>query len=160
MNSFDIVSQVDMQEVRNAVDQTLKEIGQRFDFKGSKTSVQLEKTEITVVSDDEYKLRSVLDILQSKMVKRGISLKSLVYGKVEEALGGTARQKITLQSGIPAEKAKEITKAIRDGKFKVQAQIQGDQIRVQSKSKDDLQSTIGFLKGKDFGIPLQFTNYR
>jgi uncharacterized protein YajQ (UPF0234 family) len=160
-NSFDVVSTVDMQEVKNALDQAIKELRQRFDFKGSKSEIKLEEEkEIVLLSDDEFKLKSVIDILQSKLVKRGISLKSLVPGKVEEALGGTVRQRFAIQQGIPSEKAKEISKAIRDAKFKVQAQIQGDQLRVMAKSRDELQSVIAFLKEKDFGIPLQFANYR
>jgi cyclic-di-GMP-binding protein len=160
LSSFDIVSKTDLQEAKNAVDQARKELGQRFDFKGSKSSITLEGSDLVVVSDDEYKLKSVLDILQSKLVKRGVSLNALSYGQVEEALGGTVRQKITLQQGISSEKAKEISKAIRDGKFKVQTQIQGEQVRVLSKNKDDLQAVIAALKGLDFGLPLQFTNYR
>lgn len=160
LNSFDIVSQTDMQEVKNAVDQATKELAQRFDFKGSKSSIALEGTDLIVASDDEYKLKSVLDILQSKLVKRGVSLKALNYGALEAALGGTVRQKITLQQGISSEKAKEIAKAIREAKFKAQTQIQGDQVRVLSKDKDELQTVIAFLKSQDFGLPLQFTNYR
>jgi uncharacterized protein YajQ (UPF0234 family) len=160
--SFDVVSQVDMQEMKNVVEQTLKEIRQRFDFKHSKTELTLEEKDkkLTVVSDDEYKLKAVLDILKTKCVKRNVSLKALNYGNVEEALGGTVRQVITIQSGIPSEKAKEISKEIRDAKLKVQAQVQGDQVRVLSKSKDELQATIALLKRKDFGIDLQFVNYR
>jgi len=160
LSSFDIVSKTDLQEVKNAVDQASKELAQRFDFKGSKSRITLEGTDLIVLSDDEYKLKSVLDILQSKLVKRGVSLKALSYGAVEEALGGTVRQKITLQQGISSEKAKEIAKAIRDAKFKAQTQIQGDQVRVLSKDKDELQAVIAFLKGQDFNLPLQFTNYR
>lgn len=162
MNSFDIISKVDLQEVKNAVDQAMKEIRQRFDFKGSKSDILLDEKEnqIILVSDDEYKLKSVVDILQGRLVKRGISLKALSFGKVEQALGGTVRQKAQIQQGIPAEKAKEISKAIRDAKFKVQTQIQGDQVRVLGKSKDDLQAVIAFLREKDFELPLQFTNYR
>jgi uncharacterized protein YajQ (UPF0234 family) len=160
LSSFDIVSKTDLQEVRNAVDQASKELAQRFDFKGSQSRITLEANDLIVVSDDEFKLKSVLDILQSKLVKRGVSLKALSYGTVEEALGGTVRQKITLQQGISSEKAKEIAKAIRDAKFKAQTQIQGDQVRVLSKDKDELQAVIAFLKGQDFGLPLQFTNYR
>lgn len=162
MNSFDIVSNVDMQEVKNAIDQAMKEISQRYDFKGSKSSIALEEKEgqIVLISDDEYKLGSVTDILKGRLVKRSVSLKALEFGKVEEALGGTVRQKVKLQQGIPAEKAKEISKAIRDAKFKAQAQIQGDQLRVSSKSRDELQEVIAFLKEKDFGIAMQFTNYR
>jgi hypothetical protein len=160
--SFDVVSRVDMQEMKNVVDQTLKEIRQRFDFKHSKTELTLEEKDkkLTVVSDDEYRLKAVLDILKTKCVKRNVSLKALNYGKVEEALGGTVRQVITIQSGIPSETAKEISKEIRDAKLKVQTQIQGDQVRVLSKSKDELQATIALLKQKDFGIDLQFVNYR
>lgn len=161
-SSFDVVSQVDMQEVKNAVDQTLKEIRQRFDFKDSKTDLTLKEKEkeLVVVSDDEYKLTAVLEIMKAKFVKRHVSLKALTYGTVEQALGGTVRQTITLQSGIAADKAKLISQAIRDGKFKAQPQIQGDQVRIQSKSKDELQAVMAFLKQKDFGIDLQFINYR
>jgi len=161
-SSFDIVSKIDLQEVKNAVDQALKELGQRFDFKGSKSEILLDEKnkEISVGSDDEYKLKSVLDILQSKLVKRGISLKALTYGKIEPALSGTVRQKISLQQGIPSEKAKEIVRVIKDLKLKVQSQIQGDQVRVTGKNKDDLQAVIKHLREKDFGIDMQFTNYR
>ena len=160
--SFDVVSQVDFQELKNAVDQTVKEIRQRFDFKGSKTELTLKEKEkqLVVISDDEYKLNAVLDILKAKCVKRSVSLKALNYGKIEAALGGTVRQIITIQSGIPDEKAKALSKEIRDAKLKVQTQIQGDQVRILSKSKDDLQSAIALLKQKDFGIDLQFINYR
>ncbi|HEX3204131.1 MAG TPA: YajQ family cyclic di-GMP-binding protein [Nitrospiraceae bacterium] len=160
--SFDVVSQVDFQELKNAVDQTVKEIRQRFDFKGSKTELTLKEKEkqLVVVSDDEYKLNAVLDILKAKCVKRSVSLKALNYGKIEEALGGAVRQVITIQSGIPDEKAKALSKEIRDAKLKVQTQIQGDQVRILSKSKDDLQSAIALLRQKDFGIDLQFINYR
>lgn len=162
LSSFDVVSKVDMQELKNAVDQTMKEIRQRFDFKNSKTDLTLKEKEkeLVVLSDDEYKLKAVLEILKAKCVKRNVSLKALNYGNLEEALGGMVRQTITIQSGIPDEKAKAITKEIRDGKFKAQAQIQGDQIRVQSKSRDELQTVIAFLKQKDFGVDLQFINYR
>ncbi|MBI3994717.1 MAG: nucleotide-binding protein, partial [Nitrospirae bacterium] len=122
--------------------------------------IVLEGADLIVASDDEYKLKSVLDILQSKLVKRGVSLKALSYGPLEQALGGTVRQKIALQQGISSEKAKEIAKAVRDAKFKAQTQIQGDQVRVLSKNKDELQTVIAFLKSQDFGLPLQFTNYR
>jgi len=160
--SFDVVSQVDMQEVKNAVDQTMKEVRQRFDFKGSKTDLTLMEKERTliVLSDDEFKLKAVLEILKGKFVKRGVSVKALTFGQVEQALGGTVRQAIAIQSGIPGEKAKEIAKEIRDGKFKVQTQIQGEQLRVQSKSRDELQAVIAFLKQKDFEIDLQYINYR
>ena len=159
-NSFDVVSKVDMAEVTNAVTQAMKEIGQRFDFKGSKSTITQEKDALVIVSDDEYKLKSVIDILQGKLVKRGVPVKNLSYGKVEAALAGTVRQKITLQQGIPIEKAKEIVKAIKDSKIKVQASIQADQVRVSGKDRDNLQTVIQLLKGKDFGIELQFDNYR
>lgn len=161
-HSFDIVSKVDLQEVSNAVQQAMKEISQRFDFKGSKSNIELDKTknEISVLSDDEYKLKSVADILQGKLVKRKVSLKSLIYGKVEPALSGTVKQTINLQQGIPVEKAKEIIKIIKDTKLKVQSEIQKDQIRVKAKKIDDLQSAISFLKEKDFGIYIEFVNYR
>lgn len=162
LSSFDVVSRVDMQEVKNALDQTMKEVRQRFDFKGSKTDLNLKEKEreLIVLSDDEYKLKAVLEILKAKCVKRGVSLRALTYGGLEEALGGTVRQVITIQSGLADDKAKTIVKEIRDAKLKAQAQIQGDQVRVQSKSKDELQAVIAFLKQKDFGIDLQFVNYR
>jgi hypothetical protein len=161
-NSFDIVSKVDLQEVKNAVDQTAKEVSQRFDFKGSLSAVSLDEKDksITLTSDDEYRLNSLNEIFQAKMVKRGISLKSLTYAKLEQALGGTVRQKVSLQQGIPSENAKEIVKEIKGSKLKVQASIQGDQVRVSGKNRDDLQTVIQLLKGKDFGIDMQFTNYR
>lgn len=161
-HSFDIVSKVDMQEVLNSVQQATKEISQRFDFKGSKSSIEFnkDKAEITLISDDEQKMKSVIDILQSKFAKRGVSLKSLVYGKVEQAAGGTARQVITLQQGIVQEKAKEIVKIIKDSKMKVQAEIQKDQVRVRAKKIDDLQTVMTMLRGKDLGIHMEFINYR
>ncbi|MCC6544525.1 MAG: YajQ family cyclic di-GMP-binding protein [Nitrospirae bacterium] len=161
-NSFDIVSKIEMQEVKNAIDQAMKEVAQRFDFKGSKSDVKLEEknNEIIVSSDDEYKLKSLIDILQAKLVKRGISLKALTYGKIETALGSTVRQNIKLQQGIPSDKAKEIVKAIKETKLKVQSQIQGDQLRVSGKNRDDLQSVIKLLRESDFGIDMQFINYR
>ncbi len=160
--SFDVVSEVNMQEMKNVVDQATKEIKQRFDFKDSKTEITLKEKEkeLSVVSDDEYKLKAVQEIIKGKCVKRGVSLKAFSYGAIEQALGGTVRQVAKIQSGIASEKAKEITKAVKDSKLKVQAQIQGEQVRVLSKSKDELQSTIAFLKGKDFGIDLQFANFR
>ena len=161
-NSFDIVSKTDMQEGKNAIEQALKEVAQRFDFKGSKSDVKLEEknNEIIVSSDDEYKLKSLIDILQAKLVKRGISLKALTYEKIESALGSTVRQSIKLQQGIPSEKAKEIIKSIKETKLKVQSQIQGDQLRVSGKNRDDLQSVIKLLRDSDFGIDMQFINYR
>lgn len=164
MPSFDIVSEIDMQEVDNAVNQAIKEIQQRYDFKGTKSEIKLEKEKekegITVLADDDYKLKSIIDILQSKFVKRGLSLKSLDYGKVEPASGSMLRQLIKLKQGIPGEKAKEIVKVIKDTKMKVQSSIQGDKVRVAGKKIDDLQEIIQFLKGKDFDLPLQFGNFR
>jgi uncharacterized protein YajQ (UPF0234 family) len=162
LNSFDVVSKVEMQEVKNAIDQALKEIHQRFDFKGTKTELTLKEKELelVIVSDDEYKLKSVVDILKAKLIKRNVSIRAFAFGVVEPALGGTVRQVAKIQSGLSTDKAKEITKAIKEGKQKVQAQIQGDQVRVQSKSRDELQTVIALLKAKDFGIDLQFVNYR
>ena len=161
-NSFDVVSKVEMQEVKNAVDQTLKEIQQRFDFKGTKTALTLNEkdAELTLLSDDEYKLKSVVDILRTKLIKRQVSVKAFNFGTVEPALGGTVRQVAKIQNGLTTEKAKEIAQAVRDSKLKVQTQIQGDQLRVQSKSRDELQAVIGLLKTKDFGVDLQYINYR
>src|SRR5512135_1890800 len=159
-NSFDIVSKIDMSQVTNAVTQSMKEIGQRFDFKGSKSNITQEKDALVIVSDDEYKLNSVVDILQTKLVKRGVPIKNLSFGKVEPAQGGTVRQHATLQQGIPTDKAKEIVKAIKDSKIKVQASIQADQVRVAGKNRDDLQAVIQLLKGKEFALELQFDNYR
>jgi len=162
LNSFDVVSKVDMQEVKNAIAQALKEIQQRFDFKGTKTELTLKEkeSELVVVSDDEYKLKSVVDILKAKLIKRTVSVKAFAFGKVEPALGGTVRQVANIQNGLSTDKAKEIAKEIKDGKFKAQAQIQGEQVRVQGKSRDELQAVIAFLKSRDFGIDLQFINYR
>lgn len=161
-HSFDIGCTVDLQEVLNAVNQAMKEITQRFDFKGSKSTIDLDKGKgtITLISDDEGKLRSVTDILQSKLVKRSIALKALSYGKVEQAAGNTVRQVITLQQGISQEKAKEIVKVIKDMKLKVTAEIQKDQVRLRAKKIDDLQAVIAKVKEQDFGIHLQFLNYR
>lgn len=160
-NTFDIVSQIDHAEVTNAVNQTLKEVQTRFDFKGSKSNIELEGQEAILLSaDDDYKLKSLNDILQSKFVKRGVPLKGLTYGKLEQALGGTVRQRITLQQGIPQEKAKEIVKFIKDTKLKVQSSIQGDVVRVAGRDRDILQEVIAALRGHDFNIDMQFTNYR
>ena len=160
--SFDVASKIDMQEMKTAVDQALKEIRQRFDFKDSKTDIVLKEkeSELTVMSDDEYKLKAVLDILRAKCIKRNVSVKALTYGKMEQALGGLVRQVVTIQSGIADDKAKMIAKELRDSKIKVHTQIQGDQVRVQGKNKDDLQAAIAFLKQQDFEIDLQFLNYR
>lgn len=161
-NSFDIVSEVNMQEVDNALNQTRKEIQQRFDFKGTKTEIDFNEKEklVTVTSDDDFKLKAVIDVLQNKFVKRGVSLKTLQYGNVEQAAGGQARQKISLQVGIDKENAKKLVQIIKDTKLKVQAQIMEDQVRVSSKSRDDLQSIITKLRATDFILPLQFINYR
>jgi uncharacterized protein YajQ (UPF0234 family) len=158
--SFDVVSKTDMQEVANAVQQAQKELAQRFDFKGSKSSIELTKEELILLSDDEGKLRSVKDILESRLVKRKVALKALDYGNVEQATMGTVRQHAKIVQGIEGEKAKAIVKAIKDAKLKVQASIQSDQVRVVGRSKDDLQRAIAVIKENDFAIPLQFTNYR
>jgi uncharacterized protein YajQ (UPF0234 family) len=159
-NSFDIVSEVDRAEMVNAINQTTKEVGQRFDFKGSTATVELEDEALVLSAEDETRLRNMNDILQQKLVRRGVPLKALDYGKVEPAAGGTVRQRVAIQQGIPQDKAKEIVKFIKDTKVKVQAAIQGDVVRVSGKDRDTLQDVIGKLKTKDFGINMQFTNYR
>ncbi|MGG1619571.1 YajQ family cyclic di-GMP-binding protein [Paenibacillus sp. NRS-1782] len=159
-NSFDIVSKMDMQELTNAVHQTEREIETRFDFKGSKSSLKLEKEALTIASEDEYKLNAVIDILQSKMAKRGISLKNVEYGKLEPASLGSVRQRLTLKQGIDQDNAKKINILIRDSKLKVKSQIQGDQIRVTGKNKDDLQAVIQLLRKADLPLELQFTNMK
>ncbi len=160
-NSFDITSRIEHTEVVNAINQALKELQNRFDYKGSISNIEMEKQEaIILTSDDEYRLKGLDDILQSKMVKRNVPLKGLTYGKIESALGGTVRQRITLQDGIPQEKAKEIVKFIKETKLKVQASIQGELVRVTGKDRDVLQDVIAALKPEDFGIDMQFTNYR
>lgn len=159
-NSFDIVSKTDYAEITNALNQTTKEISQRFDFKGSKATVELADKDLILSAEDDTKLRNMNDILQSKLVKRGISLKALDYQKVEPAAGGTVRQSVKIQQGIPTDKAKEIVKFIKDGKYKVQASIQGETVRVSGKDRDTLQEVIAALKGRDFGIDMQFDNYR
>jgi len=159
-NTFDIVSKINLEEVSNAIQQALKEVHTRFDLKDSKSNITLEKDAVVLQSIDDYKLKAVNEILQQKLVKRGVSLKGLTYSAVESALGGTARQKITMQQGIPIEKAKEIVKLIKDSKKKVQASIQGDLVRVSGKDRDSLQEVIALLRSKDFGIDMQFTNYR
>ena len=160
MPSFDIVSTVDMQEVDNAVNQTVKEIAQRYDFKGSKSQVTIEKDTIKILADDDFRLKAIIDILQSKCIKRGISVKALQYGKAEPASGGMVRQVITIQQGISKEKGKELNVIIKESKLKVQSQIQEDQLRVTGKNIDDLQEIIKLLKGKDLGVELQFVNFR
>ncbi len=160
-NSFDIVSKVDLQEVSNAIQNALKEIHTRFDLKDSKSDIQLEgKEALILTSANDYNLKAVNDILQSKLVKRSVSIKAFTYGVVEPAAGSTVRQKVTMQQGIPIEKAKEIVKLIKDSKKKVQASIQGDAVRVSGKDRDSLQEIIALLRGHDFGIDMQFTNYR
>ena len=159
-NSFDIVSEVDKSEIVNAINQTTKEVGQRFDFKGSSATVALEAEALILTAEDETRLKNMNDILQQKLVRRGVPLKAFSYGKVEAAAGGTVRQKVDIQQGIPQEKAKEIVKAIKDSKAKVQASIQGDAVRVSGKDRDTLQEVIAYLKAKEFGINMQFTNYR
>lgn len=161
MPSFDIVSKVDVQEIDNAVNQAIKEIQQRFDFRGSKSEIKWEKKEeMTIIADDDNKLTAVIDVLQTKLIKRGVALKALDYGKVEDASGGLKRQVIKIRQGIPTEKAKEITKFIKEMKVKVQAQIQDEQVRVTGKKIDDLQEVIQTLKAKDFDINLQYLNMR
>ncbi len=160
-NTFDITSKIDHAEVANAINQAMKEILTRFDFKGSKSNIEIEGQEaIILTSDDEYKLKSLNDVLQTKFVKRGVPLKGLTYGKIDQALGGTVRQRVTLQQGIPQEKAKEIVKFIKETKLKVQVSIQGDFVRVAGKDRDTLQEVIAALRNQDFGIDMQFTNYR
>lgn len=160
--SFDIVSRIDLPEVLNAADQATREIKQRFDFKGSISSIEVNQKDekIILISDDEFKLKSVVDVLENKMIKRKVPTKNIEYGKVEQASGGTVRQEAKLQQGIEQDKAKEIIKVIKDMKLKVQPQIKEKEIRVVGKKRDDLQSIISALSGKDFGIDLQFVNYR
>ncbi|MBV8355395.1 MAG: YajQ family cyclic di-GMP-binding protein [Candidatus Eremiobacteraeota bacterium] len=159
-SSFDVVSRVDPQELDNALNQARQEIATRFDFKNSKTSIENTDKDITVVADDELKLKNVLDMIQTRAVRRGISLKAFEYGNVEEASGGTLRQKITIRAGIPKDKSKPIFDAIKSSKLKVTAQFQGDQIRVSGRSKDDLQKVIALLRNLEYELPLQFINYR
>ena len=159
-NSFDVVSEVNMMETSNAVQQAMKEIRQRFDFKGSVSDITLEADMMTLLSDDESRLEAVIDVLTTKLVKRGVSLKALQYGKIEPAAKGTVRQVVTVQRGIPTEKAKEIVKFIKGTGIRVQASIQENQVRVSGKNRDDLQAVIGSLKAQDFGLDLQFTDYR
>ena len=160
-NSFDIVSKIDLQEVSNAIQQAMKEITTRFDLKDSKSQIALEgKDAILLHSADEFKMKAVNDVFQQKLVKRGVPLKGLTYGALETAAGSTVKQKITMQQGIPIEKAREIVKLIKESKKKVQASIQGDLVRVSGKDRDTLQEIIALLRQKDFGIDMQFTNYR
>ena len=161
-NSFDIVSKIELPEVSNAIQQAIKEIQQRYDLKDSKSSIELKEKEnkILLASADEYKLKAVIEVMQAKLVKRNVPLKGLVYGTIQPAAGTSVRQEVTLQQGIPIEKARDIVKAIKDSKKKVQASIQGDFVRVAAKDRDTLQEVIALLRGSDFGIDMQFTNYR
>ena len=161
--SFDITSNVDLQEVDNALNQARKEVAQRYDFKGAKASIEFDQNEskMVLVADDEFKLNALWEIVQTRLIRRNVPVKNLVRGTVTPAAGSTVRQDITLQQGIPSEKAKDIVKFLKDSKLKkVQASIQGDQVRVTSPSKDELQGAMGLLRGQDFGIDLQFGNYR
>jgi uncharacterized protein YajQ (UPF0234 family) len=161
--SFDVTSTIDLQEVDNAVNQARKEIGQRYDFKGSRASIELDQKNhtLTVTAEDKFKLSAVWEVVQTRMVRRSVPVKNLKPGEVENAAGGTVKQVVTLQMGIPSETAREIVKVIKDAKLKkVQAAIQGDQVRISSPSKDDLQATMQLLRNHDFGIALQFGNYR
>ncbi len=159
-NSFDVACKVDMQAVSDAVHQATREIGTRYDLKQTKSQLTVEPEEIVVLADNDYVLKQVIDLLQSKLHRRGVPLRALAYGKVESAAGGTVRQRIGIQQGIPMEKAKEIVRLIKDTKLRVQAQIQEDHVRVFGKNKDDLQAVIKLLRDRDLGIEMQFTNYR
>jgi uncharacterized protein YajQ (UPF0234 family) len=161
-NSFDIVSKIDLNEVNNAIHQAMKEIIVRFDLKNSKSTIELNEKDkkIQLASADEFKLRAIIEILEMRLVKRGVPLKGLTHGEVTQAAGSTVRQEISIQSGIPIEKAREIVKKVKEAKLKVQASIQGDLVRVSGKHRDDLQQVIQLLRGQDFGIDMQFTNYR
>jgi cyclic-di-GMP-binding protein len=161
-NSFDVVSKIELPEVMNAVQQAAKEIHQRYDLKDSKSTIELKEKDnkILLASADEFKLKAVIDILQSKLVKRNVPLKGLSYGEIIPAAGSSVKQEITLQQGIAIEKAREIVKTVKDSKLKVQASIQGDFVRIAGKDRDTLQSAIALLRGHDFGIDMQFTNYR
>jgi uncharacterized protein YajQ (UPF0234 family) len=161
-NSFDVVSKIELPEVSNAIQQALKEIGQRYDLKDSKSTIELKEKDnkVLIASSDDFKLKAVTEVLQSKLVKRNVPLKGLTYGTITPGAGTSVRQEITLQSGIPLEKAKDIVKAVKDSKRKVQASIQGDVVRIAGKDRDDLQAIIQLLKSSDFGIDMQFTNFR
>jgi cyclic-di-GMP-binding protein len=161
-NTFDIVSKIDLAEVNNAIQQALKEVLTRYDLKDSKSEIQLNEKDhkILLASQDEYKLKAVTDVLEQKLVKRKVPLKGMTFGPVIDSAGSTVRQEISLQQGIPIEKAREIVKTIKDSKKKVQASIQGDLVRVSGRDRDSLQEVIALLRGQDFGIDMQFTNYR
>ena len=160
MPSFDVVSRVDLQEVDNALNQTRKEVAQRYDLKDSKTEITWDEKQIVITSADDFKVKAVVDVLQSKLVRRNVPIKNLDYGKVEPAAGSRARQAITVQQGIETDKAREITKKIKSSGIKVQAQITDDEVRVSGKKRDDLQAAIQMLRGEDFGLALQFVNFR
>jgi len=161
-NSFDIVSKIELPEVSNAIQQAMKEILQRFDLKDSKSSIELQEKDhkILLASQDDYKLKAITEVLEAKLVKRKVPLKGLTFGEITPAAGSTVRREITMQQGIPIEKARDVVKAIKDSKVKVQASIQGDLVRVAGKDRDALQEVMAMLRGKDFGIDMQFTNYR
>ncbi len=161
-NSFDVVSLIEMPEVNNAIQQAMKEITTRYDLKDSKSHIELNEKEkkLTLTSSDDFKLKAITEILQSKLIKRQVPIRNLTYGTINSAAGSTVKQEVTLTSGIPIEKARDIVKKIKDAKLKVQAAIQGDLVRVSGKDRDTLQQAIALLKGADFGIELQFTNYR
>jgi hypothetical protein len=159
-SSFDVVSKVDLQEVKNAIGQAMKELETRYDLKGTHSKVELQGEELLLTSADEYKMKAVRDVLETRLVKRNVPLKALTFGEIERALGQTARQKVSLQKGIPTEQAREIVKIVKGTKLKVQASIQGEQVRVSGKNRDDLQTVIQALKASDLGIDMQFTNYR
>jgi uncharacterized protein YajQ (UPF0234 family) len=158
--TFDVVSEVNLPEVANAVSQARKEVGQRFDLKGTAAGIEQTDKELTLTANDEFGLKAVADLLQTKLAKRSVPLKAFDYGTIEPASKGTVRQVVTIRQGIPSEKAREIVKALKESKLKVQVAIQGEQLRVSGKKKDELQAAIALLRGADFGIPLQFTNYR
>jgi uncharacterized protein YajQ (UPF0234 family) len=159
-SSFDVVSKVDLQEVKNAIGQAMKEIENRYDLKGTGSRIELTGEEIVLTSSDEFKMKAVRDVLETRLVKRSVPLKALSFGNIEQALGQTTRQRVSLQKGIPTDKAREIVKVVKGTKLKVQASIQGDQVRVSGKSRDDLQAVMQALKATDLGIDMQFTNYR
>jgi uncharacterized protein YajQ (UPF0234 family) len=159
-SSFDVVSSVDLQEVKNAISQAMKEITTRFDLKATGSDISLQGEEIVITSADEFKMKAVRDVLETRLVKRNVPLKALTFGTMDKALGGTVRQKVSMQKGIPTDKAREIVKIVKSSKRKVQAAIQGEQVRISGKSKDDLQAVMQSLKAADLGIDMQFTNYR
>ena len=160
MPSFDVVSRVDVQEIDNALNQTRKEVAQRYDLKDAKTEIEWDQKVLTITTADDFKLKAVVDVLQSKLIRRHVPIKNLEYGKVEPASGSRARQVITVRQGIEAEKAREIVKRVKASKQKVQSQIMGEEVRVSGKKRDDLQATIELLRGEDFGLELQYVNFR